>query len=312
MITLENTRNQPPDFKTRILLVDDDPLILYLLKTPVKALGYECATARDGIEALEKLKNGAFSIVITDMTMPRMDGMELLKHIKETYPRLDVIALTGYTDTFSYTDVIRAGACDFISKPFNMDEIEAKISRVTREQKMVRKFEHLCMCDVLTDLYNRRCFDLKLQEEVPRAYRQGYPVFLALIDVDFFKKYNDKYGHQAGDKALQAIGRELVHCTRENVDWCFRFGGDEFAVIIPYITIDQVLGVAERILSHHRESEYAETSLSIGLARFVRHPDRSWQEDIADLIRRADNAMYQGKNNGGDQVVCDSSLPVME
>ncbi|MEW6595334.1 MAG: diguanylate cyclase [Thermodesulfobacteriota bacterium] len=300
---------QPADFRIPILIVDDDPLILNLLETSVTAFGYRCATARDGQEATELLARNEFSMVITDMTMPRMDGMALLKHVKEHYPRTDVIVVTRYTETFSYTEVIRAGACDFISKPFNIDELEAKISRVIREQKLIRKLEHLSMCDVLTDLYNRRCFDIKLQEEVPRAHRQGYPVFLALLDVDGFKAYNDKYGHQAGDVALQAIGHGLVRCTRENVDWSFRYGGDEFAIIIPYASIDQVMRIAERILEHHRDHHPPETGLSIGLAQFVRHPGRSWDEDIEDLIRRADQALYQSKKERGNRVVCDSSIP---
>ena len=305
-------QEQPLDSHGQILIVDDDPLILNLLATSVTSFGYRCATARDGQEAVEILARNEFAMVVTDMTMPRMDGMALLKHIKEHYPRTDVIVVTGYTETFSYTEVIRAGASDFISKPFNIDELEAKINRVAREQRLIRKLEHLSMCDVLTDLYNRRCFDIKLQEEVPRAHRQGYPVFLALLDVDGFKAYNDKFGHQAGDVVLQAIGHGLLRCTRENVDWAFRYGGDEFAVIIPYASIDQVTRIAERILQYHRDHHPPETGLSVGLAQFVRHPGRSWEEDIADLIGRADQALYQSKKAHGNQVVSDSSIPQAE
>lgn len=300
---------QPLDFRSHILIADDDPLILSLLEASVEAFGYRCTTARDGQEAIKALARDDFAIVITDMTMPRLDGMALLKHVREHYPRIDVIVVTGYTETFSYTEVIRAGASDFISKPFNIDELEAKICRVAREQKLIRQLEHLSMCDVLTDLYNRRCFDIKLHEEVPRAHRQGYPIFLALIDVDGFKAYNDKYGHQAGDVMLQAIGHSLIRCTRENVDRSFRYGGDEFAVIVPYASLDQVLRIAERILQHHRDHHPPDTGLSIGLAQFVRHPERSWDEDIEDLIRRADRALYASKKKHGNQVVCAPSDP---
>jgi len=303
---------QAADFRRHILIVDDDPLIRNLLQSSVEAFGYRCTTAQDGQEAVELLQRNEFAMVVTDMTMPRLDGMALLKHVREYYPRTDVIVVTGYTETFSYTEVIKAGASDFISKPFNIDELEAKINRVAREQKLIRKLEHLSMCDVLTDLYNRRCFDVKLQEEVPRAHRQGYPVFLALIDVDGFKAYNDKYGHQAGDVVLQAIGHGLIRCTRENVDWSFRYGGDEFAVIIPYASIDQVTRIAERILQYHRDHHPPETGLSIGLAQFVRHPGHSWDEDIADLITRADKALYQSKKSHGNRVVRDSSIPTAD
>ena len=299
----------PPEIKTRILLVDDDSFILEMLKSAMVALGHAFDTAMDGEEAKAKLKQGEFTMVLTDLTMPRCDGMQLLKHIKEEYPQTEVIVITGHAEIYGYTDVIRAGASDFITKPFVMDELEAKISRVIREQTLIRKLEHLSMCDMLTDLYNRRCFEMKLHEEVPRAHRQGYPVYLALLDVDRFKEYNDQYGHQAGDRVLQDIGRILVQCTRENVDWCFRFGGDEFAIIIPYATVAQVGQIAARIQERYgHESRYASTSLSIGLAQFIRHPGCSWPEDIAALVAHADKALYSSKEQGGNRVIADSSL----
>ncbi|MFA6899381.1 MAG: diguanylate cyclase [Desulfurivibrionaceae bacterium] len=299
----------PPEIRNRILLVDDDPLILEILKRAVIALGHAFDTAMDGEEAKAKLKQGEFTMLLTDLTMPRCDGMQLLKHVKEEYPQIEVIVITGHAETYGYTDVIRAGASDFITKPFGMDELEAKVRRVIREQNLIRKLEHLSMCDMLTDLYNRRCFEIKLHEEVPRAHRQGYPVFLALLDVDHFKEYNDQYGHPAGDQVLQDIGKILVQCTRKNVDWCFRFGGDEFAIIIPYATVAQVVQIADRVQERYRHgSRYSSTSLSLGLAQFARRPDFSWAEDIADLVARADKALYSGKEQGGNRVIADASL----
>ena len=299
----------PPEMNTRILLVDDDPFILEMLKGAMVALDHAFDTAMDGEVAKAKLKQGDFTMVLTDLTMPRYDGMQLLKHIKEEYPQIEVIVITGHAETYGYTDVIRAGASDFITKPFGLDELEAKVSRVIREQTMIRKLEHLSMCDMLTNLYNRRSFELKLHEEVPRAHRQGYPVFLALIDVDRFKEYNDQHGHPAGDRVLQDIGKILVQCTRENVDWCFRFGGDEFAIIIPYATVAQVVQIADRVEERYgHEPRYSSTSLSIGLAQFVRHPDYAWEEDMVDLVARADKALYTAKEQGGNRVIADASL----
>ncbi|MFH1019225.1 MAG: diguanylate cyclase [Pseudomonadota bacterium] len=297
-----------PELNTRILLVDDDSFILEMLKFSMTAMGHAFDTATDGEAAKDKLKQGGFTMVLTDLTMPRCDGMQLLKHIKEGYPRIEVIVITGHAEIHGYTDVIRAGASDFITKPFGMDELEAKVSRVIREQTLIRRLEHLSMRDMLTDLYNRRYFELKLHEEVPRAHRQGYPVFLALLDVDRFKDYNDQHGHQAGDRVLQDIGKILVQSIRENVDWCFRFGGDEFAIIIPYTTVVQAGQIADRIQERYSlEPRYSSTSLSIGLAQFVRRPGCSWPEDIAYLVARADKAMYAGKAQGGKRVIFDSS-----
>lgn len=303
----------PPEITTRILLVDDDPFILEMLKASMTALGHTFDTAMDGEEAKAMLQRREFTLVLTDLTMPRCDGMQLLRHVKEVYPRIEVIVITGHAEIHGYTDVIRAGASDFITKPFGMDELEAKVRRVIREQTLIRKLEHLSMCDMLTDLYNRRCFETKLHEEVPRAHRQGYPVFLSLLDVDRFKEYNDQYGHPAGDRVLQDIGEILRQCTRENVDWCFRFGGDEFAIIIPYATVAQVGQIADRIQERYRqEPRYASTSLSVGLAQFIRRPECSWPEDVAELVARADKALYSSKEQGGNRVIADSSCRVSE
>lgn len=298
-------------FSGKVLIVDDEPQVLRMLGEAVGAFGFEHALAEDGQQALKILeKDPSYSVIITDMTMPSMNGMELLKHINKNYQGIAVIVVSGYTELYNYTDVIRAGASDFISKPFNIDELEAKLNRVIREQLLTKKLEYLSLCDVLTDLYNRRCFDMKLHEEIPRAHRQGYPVFLALIDIDKFKKYNDQEGHQAGDRVLQFIGENLKKCTRENVDWSFRYGGDEFAVIIPYTTTEQALLIAERIITQYREGNFSDTSLSVGLAQFVRNNEKSWEEDINDLVRRADKALYKAKSAGGNKVSSDASVPL--
>lgn len=304
ILSAQETSDKPD---TRILIVDDDQLILEVLCAFVDTLGYHYKTANDGQEAVKALQEAEYNLVITDMMMPKMDGMQLLKHIRENYPRLDVIVVTGYTGEFSYTDVIRAGASDFISKPFNTDELEAKINRIIREQSLIRELERLSISDALTGLYNRRYFDMKLNEEVHRGLRQDYPVFLMFLDVDKFKYYNDTFGHQAGDKVLQALSHILSQCTRENVDWTFRIGGDEFAIIIPYTVQKHTLQVAERILQFYKEYDFTKTSLSIGLAKFNRHDQLTWADDINDLVSRADKALYKAKEEGGNKVICDET-----
>lgn len=216
-----------------------------------------------------------------------------------------MIVVTGYTGTFSYTDVIRAGASDFISKPFNTDELEAKIKRILREQSLIRELEHLSLCDPLTGLFNRRHFDDRLREEAHRAERQGYDLFLILIDIDNFKLYNDSRGHQAGDRALQETGRVLVSSTREGVDSCFRYGGDEFAIIVPHANGDTVGPIAERIVEGYRKLSLPGTGLSIGVARFIRREGADIGRDLYDLVHRADQAMYRAKADGSNRIEFD-------
>jgi two-component system cell cycle response regulator len=291
--------------KDRVLIVDDDPVIRDLLGSYISSFGFEYDTAKDGLRAVNKLKKGGFTITLTDMIMPNMDGMQLLKHIHENYPKIGVIVLTGYGHTFSYTDVIRAGAADFIAKPFNADELEAKLNRLVRELNLVRQLERHSICDSLTDLYNRRYFDTKILAEVQRADRQGYNIFLQMVDVDNLKSFNDAAGHLGGDQLLKVVGRILRESIRENVDWAYRFGGDEFGIVFTQVELKQIVSVAKRILVKYNEQKFTGTGLSIGIARFIRHPKKSWSEDIANLISRADKALYTAKRQGKNQIVLD-------
>jgi diguanylate cyclase (GGDEF)-like protein len=295
------TPNDSPD-KARILLVDDDPLILELLDISVQSFGFECMTAGNGREAIEIMAKQSFALVITDMMMPEVTGMELLAHIKKYYPQTSVVIVTGYTEIFSYVDVVRAGASDFILKPFNSDELEAKINRILREKKMLDRLEYLSNCDPLTGLFNRRYLDNKIKEEVHRAERQGYPIFLVLVDVDNFKSYNDAYGHQQGDQLLVKVADVLRNCTRVDVDLVFRLGGDEFAIITPLISHEQVALVGERIVATFTEQAFGRTGLSLGIAEFVRSAAKL-EDDVAALFQRADQALYQAKNQGRNQLV---------
>ena len=297
-------QNNPPE-KEKILIVDDDPLVLELLGISVTSFGFDYVAANNGSEAIDILKEQVFSLVITDMIMPEVDGMALLEHIGENYPQTRVIVVTGYTGTFSFMDVIRAGASDFISKPFNSDELEAKINRILREQRMISNLEFLSNCDPLTSLFNRRHFDKKIKEEIHRGDRQGYSVFLTLIDVDDFKNYNDEFGHQKGDQILIQIGVILKSCTRVDVDLLFRHGGDEFAIITPHIIHEQVAMVGERILASYKERSFTGTGLSLGVAKFIRS-DKDIDSDISSLFRRADKALYKSKEMGGNQIVFNS------
>ncbi len=281
-----------------ILVVDDDPIVLKSLTLLVSSLGYRTLSAEDGVSALEQLKSQICDLIISDIVMPRMDGLELLKHVKEEYPATDVIIATGYSSRASYAEVIRAGAIDFIKKPMEQDELEAKLDRALREQQMLRELEKLSLCDELTGLLNRRAFVKRFPREVERAARQQYSLYLAILDVDRFKDYNDSFGHPAGDKVLIAVGKILHLCTRIHVDTCFRYGGDEFAVILPQTSISQAIKVIERIRQRFRKMAFGNTDLSIGMTPCSRNTALPLCEDMAQLVERADKAMYKAKAKG--------------
>jgi len=247
-------------------------------------------------------------VVLTDMIMPNIDGMELLKYINANYPKIKVMVVTGYERTFTYTDVIRAGASDFISKPFNTDELEAKINRLVREIELVSQLELLSISDGLTGLYNRRYFDSKIFEEARRAHRQNHDLFLVVLDVDNLKEVNDKFGHPAGDKLLKEVGDTIKHCIRKNVDWPFRYGGDEFCVILTQVSREQATITSDRFIQSFNKKKLPLTGLSIGLAQFIRSREGKWTEDIDNLVKRSDMALYKAKKTGRNRVVVDDRI----
>ena len=291
-----------------VLSVDDDGELRELLHELISQMGHASVTAADGIDALEKMEEKQFDIVITDINMPRLNGVGLIKRIASDFSDTDVIAITGYQTEYNYTDIIALGASDFISKPINIDEFEAKIKRVVRERNMRFELRRLSTCDALTGLFNRRYLDENLPNEAIRASRQHYDLYLLLIDIDNFKVYNDKYGHQQGDRLLQELARIILRSIRDNVDSGYRYGGDEFAATILHTNPQQALMVAERLRTEYNERNLVPTSLSIGIAK-LKNSHKTLEEDLDDLIRKADQALYLAKNNGGDQnVMLDLSL----
>ena len=159
--------SEAPQYPSQdILVVDDEESIRDLLAEALAHLGHRVQTACDGFEAMEKLEQGNFSIVITDMIMPRMDGMELIRYLVKNQKGINTIAITGHTMSYQYTDVITAGAADFIAKPFTMNELEAKLNRILRERYLLEELERLAVKDPLTGLYNRRS-SMKWPEKKP-------------------------------------------------------------------------------------------------------------------------------------------------
>ncbi len=290
--------------KSIILVVDDDEVVRRSLGVVITSLGYYCLEAEDGEEAVEVLGSTDCDLVLSDLMMPGMDGLELLAYIGKHYPDISVIIATGYSEQVSYADVINAGATDFIKKPVDQGELEAKLARAFRERDYVKRLEILSMRDELTLLFNRRAFNKRFPEEIDRANRQGWDMYLAIIDIDNFKDYNDTYGHLEGDKVLIAVGKILDECTRQNVDLNYRIGGDEFAVLLPETNADQATEIVQRILLRFVEKNFDKTTLSIGIVSCKRDKSISIEQDEVAIKERADKAMYEAKNSGKNCVIC--------
>ncbi len=281
-----------------ILVVDDEPQVCEMISDVLTGMGHKVENALDGVEAVEKMKSGQFSIVVTDMDMPRMDGMQLIHYIVQNHADTDIIAITGHLMRYRYTEVVEAGAADFITKPFTFNELEAKLNRLIRERGLREQLSKLAIRDPLTGLQNRRSFEENARKEAIRTIRYQHTLYLFFIDVDNFKEYNDLYGHQAGDALLIEAAGLLLNSIRENVDSVFRYGGDEFVVLLPHLPAVQALNVAQRICEKFNRLKFEPTSLSIGISRFIEKCG-TIEQDIQDMIHRADKALYAAKKDYG-------------
>ena len=275
-------------YKEYLLIVDDEIEIGQVVTELLSSLGFNADLASSGKNALQQIRNGKYTFLITDINMPELNGIELIKKVKEEKPDISIIAMTGFDKDYAYMDVINAGANDFIAKPFKIDEIEAKISRVLIEKRIRDELAKLSITDNLTGLFNQRHFHNKLKEEVNRANRQNHPLSLILLDLDKFKDYNDTYGHLAGDKMLAESGKIILSNIRGNVDTAFRYGGDEFSIILVEADKEIVINTSERLKKGFRESDGV--TASVGFATYQK------EMDVNDLIALADKDLYKSKS----------------
>lgn len=271
-----------------VLVVDDEEFVREPIVAMLERLGFKADAERSGKEAMEKLAQKEYTFLLSDIRMPgSVDGLELIRHAKREYPNICAIAMTGHSKEFNYVEVVNTGATDFVNKPFGIEELEAKIKRAIIERNTRQELNRLSITDSLTGLYNQRHFYLRLKEELVRSKRQGYSLALVLLDLDDFKRYNDSYGHLAGDKLLQKVGEVIHSSVRQNVDSGYRYGGDEFAVIL----IDADASVADMMSIRIRNwiEKTCGLTASAGYAVF------SDSLTAEDLVAAADRLLYERK-----------------
>lgn len=273
-----------------ILVVDDDQRVCEVLKELLGALQFQAESALSGEKALQMLKEKPYTFLLADMKMPEMNGMDLIRRSREGFPGVSVIAMTGYADDYKYVDIINAGANDFVKKPIDIAELEAKIIRCISERDLKKELSRLSITDSLTGLFNQRQFYLRLREEMVRSMRQKHPLALILLDLDNFKEYNDRRGHLAGDEALRHVGKAILKSIREGVDSGYRYGGDEFAVML----IDSDLVIAQEIGKRVRFAikDSGELSASLGYAVYGENMS------LKDFVGLADSELYKAKTQG--------------
>ena len=273
--------------KEHVLVVDDDQRVCQVLKELLGALYYPTASASGVEEALKMMKENEYSFLLADMRMPGINGMELIRRSRENFPNVSVIAMTGYADEYKYVDFINAGANDFVKKPIDIAELEAKMVRCIGERDLRKELNRLSITDSLTSLFNQRQFYTRLREEIVRSTRQKHPLALILIDLDNFKGYNDSHGHLAGDEALRHVGKAILKSIREGVDSGYRYGGDEFAIILIDSDLSIAQGIGTRVRSAIREG--GELRASLGYAVYGENMK------VTDFVGLADADLYKSK-----------------
>ena len=291
-----------------VLIVDDDLSVRNTMHEYIANAGFSALAASSAEEALELVEKNDFAVVITDIRLPGMGGLELTKVIKKKNGA-DVIVVTGYSDDYSYEEAINIGASDFVIKPVRLEELLLRLKRVLKERqlstertRMMQKLQKLATTDGLTKLYNSRSFYTQLELEVDRYNRYKHPLSLLLLDIDNFKEFNDTFGHLEGDKVLVRFSQIIKSCLRIN-DSAYRYGGEEFTVILPETNGDEAKTVAQRIRASLESEKFtpipdkdAKITISIGVTQY--YP----KEELSAFIRRADKAMYLSKKNGRNRV----------
>lgn len=290
----------------RLLIVDDDEDVRSLLKDLLVDSNYLVDTAPCGEEALKKIRVSTYDLVVTDLRMRGMHGLEVIKEAKAIDPGVDVIVMTGYASVNSAVESMKAGAVDYITKPFNSDQIKLVVDKNIERRKFQRLaserefYEILSSIDGLTELYNYRYFHQHLQMELEREKRYKRPLSLIMLDIDDFKEYNDRYGHPVGDLVLKNLASILKKATR-GCDVICRYGGEEFAIILPETNKKESAIVCERIrkaventnMVDGKGNSIGSIRITVGLASF---PIDASHKD--ELIERTDKALYQGKKAG--------------
>ena len=291
-----------------ILIVDDDDAVRESAEDFLELKDYITKSAESAEEAIKILDTFKADIVITDINMQGMDGLELTRRINAEF-EAKVIVMTGFSADYSYKDAILTGASDFIFKPFKFEELDLRIKRVEHEialkkerDKAMERMKQLVITDDLTELYNSRHFFNLIQNEIERHHRYSRPFSMLMMDIDFFKNYNDTWGHFEGDIVLRELGKIIKQCLR-TTDIAFRYGGEEFSVLLPETKLDRACLVGERIRKSIRKTvfkpkagETAAITISIGATQLIK------KDNNKSFIKRSDKALYLSKNNGRDRL----------
>jgi diguanylate cyclase (GGDEF)-like protein len=284
-----------------VLVIEDNQESAKKLEGILKNIGYKYWIISDPKEVVGMLKTTSFAVVLTELRMPYMNGVEVTKAVLSVSPATSVVVMTPYSFISSAVEAMEAGAYGYVTKPFIPAEIRIVLERAIERYTMMLKedakeyYRGLSVKDGLTGVYNRRFFNLQMKNKITMLRGERYRKFsILIIDIDDFKKYNDTKGHLAGDSLLRELGKLFQDSVRDG-DIVFRYGGEEFVILLEGATKKEAAMIAERVRTI--VNLYAPATISIGVATF---PDDG--ETERELISKADNALYSAKRTGKNKV----------
>jgi diguanylate cyclase (GGDEF)-like protein len=292
----------------KVLIVDDSATNRQMLGDLLKT-DYTVLLAKNGEEGVDLAQMHQPDVILLDVMMPEVDGYEVLRRLRddERTSSLCVVFITGQDSPEEEERGLVEGASDYVTKPLHPMVVKARVALHMQVVRQRRMLETLANIDGLTELPNRRQFDTVLAAEWARSGRTGRPLSVAIIDVDFFKRYNDHYGHAMGDQALQAVARSLRKRIQRPADLVARYGGEEFVVVMPDTPLAGAKELAERLrigieglgIPHKRSSAAICVTVSIGIASTG--PEAVTSAEV--LMELADGRLYRAKKAGRNRVM---------
>ena len=290
--------------KPTILVVDDMTTTLLLIHDLLKDT-YEVKIAKSGTKALEILESpNDIDLILLDIEMPDINGYDVCKRIKnnETIKNIPIIFITGRTSQEDEEYGLNLGAIDYITKPFNKAIVKLRIKNYLNLKIKNDMLEKLSMYDGLTNIRNRRFFDETFEKTFNEIKRDKKSLAVLMIDIDFFKPYNDNYGHGQGDETLRKVAKALEKTIKRASDFVARYGGEEFVILLKDINKDGVEAVANNLLNAVRElkitHEFSKIENYVTVSIGVSFYNSSSDVTKLELLLKADETLYNVKNSG--------------
>jgi len=295
--------------KSIVMIVDDEPSNITLVASILKNLNCDIRAVKDGYQALDLLnKLDHVDLILLDIMMPGISGFEVCEKIKSNpvTKNIPIIFMTALDDEASEQKGLMLGAIDYIKKPFSLSVTQARIKNHLELKAYRDVLEQMTQMDALSSIPNRRYFEVVYTQEIFRARRNGTSLGCLMIDIDYFKQYNDYYGHPKGDEVIRTVATAISHSLPRSGDFCARYGGEEFVVILPSTNIEGASTVAEAILKNVRKLHiphlYSEISGEISVSIGFTSLESLHLVHQGVLVELADKNLYEAKRLGRDRI----------